>query len=326
VVTRRPIRILSTALLTLGLVLGSATTGFAFDTVPIPGHEPNPDPQPGPGPAPGTSTGPSGDSGGSAVGTAGNCSVVSSPSYMGLSCGDGSMTTKSVKQILGKDAVPGCWNDELTGAELDAMSLENRDGTTWYWERCLKGIDPKTMEIGPGGVRFTVGLVGKKAGDKIVTLTKNQQTLVNMYSKEGTIPSPIAGVSPSATPRVGAWVSFFDGTKHLVSVQAGAVVLRAHVASIKVEPLGKGRLPELRCKGIGYRAQHGETKVNHPSGCWYRYAASSADQKDNTYPVNITAHWVVEVSEGAGFAFFNEFDKSQVTNIPVTEIEALVVP
>jgi hypothetical protein len=325
-VTRRLGRTLSTALLTVGLVLGSATTGFAFNTVPIPSQpHPNPGPQPGGDPTTG-GTGASQDSGGSAVGTAGNCSVVSSPSYMGLSCGDGSMTTETVSQILGKDPVPGCWNDRLTSAELDAMSLENRDGTIWYWERCLKGINPKTKKIQPGGVHFTVGLVGKKPGEKIVTLTQNQQTLVNMYSREGTIPSPIAGVSPSATPRVEGWVSFFDGTKHEVTVQAGAVVLRAHVTSIKVEPSGEGEAPLLQCKGIGYQAKHGETKVSHPAGCWYRYPASSADQPGNAYPVNITAHWVVDVSTGGGFARFNDFDKSQVTNIPVTEIEALVVP
>jgi len=41
----------------------------------------------------------------------------------------------------------------------------------------------------------------------------------------------------------------------------------------------------------------------------------------------MTAHWVVEVSAdgGATWTTFNRFDKSQITTIPVTEIEALVV-
>ena len=272
-----------------------------------------------------TSTGATDDSGGTRVGSAGNCSVVSSPSFLGLSCGDGSTTTASVKQVLGNDAVPGCWDDRLTDAELNALSYQNGE-STWYWHRCLKGINLKTKEVGPNGVSFTVELRGVKPGEKVVSLTKNQQTLVNMYSTEGTIPSPVAGVSPSATPRVGSWVSFFDGTDSQVTVQAGAVVLRAHVASITVEPLGKGKQPALTCNGIGYKAKRGDTKANHPAGCWHKYVASSADQTDNVYPVNITAHWVVDVSSGAGFTRFDAFDKSQVTNIPVTEVEALVVP
>lgn len=316
-VKRHISRTFSAAVLAAGLVLGSTAPGFALDTVPIP-NQPNPSPNPGPGP--------SHDTGTTAVGSAGNCSVVSSPSYLGLSCGDASMTTESVKQVLGGDPVPGCWNDKLSGSELDAMSLQNADDTTWYWERCLKGIDPKTKKIEPGGVHFTVGLVGKKPGDKVVTLTKNQSALVNMYSTEGTVPSPIAGVSPNATPRVRSWVSFFDGSEHQVQVQAGGVTLRARVTSIDVEPLGEGKDPLLRCHPTGYVAQYGETRFTHPAGCWHQYAASSADQPDNAYPVNITAHWAVDVSTGGAFVPFNTFEKSQVTNVPVTEIQALVVP
>lgn len=317
---KRPLgRTLVATLFTAAVVSASATPALATVTDPPPHH--------GGGGIPPVTTGPSSPEGGSTYGHAGNCSVVSSSSYLGLSCGDGSITTESVKQILGKDPVPGCWDDKLTDAELHAMSLQaSDDGTVWYWERCLKGIDKETKKVGPNGVSFTVGLVGKKPRDEILTLTHNQQQLVHMYAKDGTIPAPIAGVSPSARPRVGSWVSFFDGTGDEVTVQAGTVTLRAHITSIKVEPLGKGKDPLLPCRRTGYKAAHGETQADHPQGCWYRYKASSADQPGNAYPVNITAHWAVDVSTGGGFTRFNDFDKSQVTNIPVTEIEALVVP
>lgn len=278
------------------------------------------------GPSP-TLPGPGGgtDSGGPAYGQAGNCSVVSSASYLGLSCGDGSLTRKSVKQTLGSDPVPGCWDDKLTDAELSAMELDNRDGQTWYWERCLKGIDPKTKKIQPGGVHFTVGVISKGPGDKIVTLTHNQQQLVNMYNRDGTIPSPVAGVSPISRPRVNSDVSFFDGTDDTVSVDAGGVVLSAKVTRIDIEPLGKGIAPKLTCSGIGYKAQPGDTEANHPAGCWYSYKQSSADQPQNAYPANITAHWAVSVTYAGVTTPFNTFEKSQITTVPVAEIQAIVV-
>jgi hypothetical protein len=295
-------------------------------------NPPPPPPPPGGGtgnpPPPAGGSGDPSSSGGTNVGTAGNCSIVSSPSYLGMSCGDGSMNRESIKQILAGDPVPGCWDDKLTGAELDAMMLENRDGSTWYWHRCLEGVDKKTMKVLPGGVHFSVELISIKDGDPVTTLTHNQQLLVNLYNTDGTIPSPIAGVSPNARPRVGGWVSFFDGTDDLVTVTAGSVILRAHVASLEVQPNGDGLAPDLTCPGSGYRAQHGQTRADHPSGCWYRYPQSSAAQDGNAYPVKVTAHWVVDVSAdgGATFSQFNTFEKSQVTNVPVTEIEALVVP
>lgn len=317
-VTRPRARRLLAALLAGGLLLGGATGPAQATDIPAPPADPGSQ-------IPPVTNGPTNDSGTTATTQAGSCSVVSSPSFLGLSCGDSQMTTRSVKQILGDDPVPVCWDDKLNGAELDALSYQNGE-STWYWHRCLKGINPKTKKVQPGGVHFTVELLGIGPGEQVVTLTGNQQQLVNMYSTDGTIPFPVAGVSPSATPRVGGWVSFFDGTDNVVTVRAGAVVLRAHVASIKIEPVGEGTNPALTCNGIGYRAKRGETRLSHPAGCWYRYAASSADQTDNAYPVNITAHWVVEVSSGGGYQPLNEFDKSQVTNVPVTEIEALVVP
>lgn len=319
----------------VGMLLVAAPALADFDPPPPPGPTgPPPGPPPGPtGPPAGgdeTTTGSGGatDSGGTNVGSAGNCAVVSSPSYLGLSCGTGSADTRSPKEILGKSDVPGCWNDKLTQAELDAMGLENRDGNTWYWERCLTGIDPKTKELEPGGIKITVGLVSKGPDDKVVTLDPHQQVLVALFSKDGTIPPPIAGVSPNARPRVGGWVSFFDGTDDEVTVDAGAVILRAHVARLLVEPLGEGKAPQVTCAGSGYRAQRGETRADHPAGCWYRYQQSSADEDGNSYPVTMTAHWVVDVSAdgGATFSRFNTFDKSQTTEVPVTEIQAIVVP
>jgi hypothetical protein len=305
-------RSLPMTVLALGLALGVSSPALALDT--------NPPPDTGGSGIPPVTSGGSSDSGGSRTDSRGSCRVVSTPSFLGLSCGRGDLTNESVGQILGSDPVPDCWDEKLTQQELDLLSYQNGE-STWYWHRCLKGINPKTKKIGPDGVSFTIELRGVKPGEQVVTLTHNQQVLVALKDTNGMIPAPVAGISPSARPRVGSDVSFFDGTEHEVGVNAGGFSLQAHVVSLKVEPVGKGLAPLLRCRGVGYVAKRGDTPRTHP-GCWHRYAASSADQTDNAYPVNITAHWVVELNGEP----FNEFDKSQVTNVPVTEIEALVVP
>jgi hypothetical protein len=319
------------AVLLAGALIGAGASP-TMAGAPTPGPPTAPNPDPGPPQEPGPVTGPAPtQSSSSAVGQVSNCSVVSSPSFLGLSCGgDGSYTRKSVKEILKGDPVPGCWDEKLTDSELQAMDRQNGNGSTWYWERCLTGINPKTLKIAPGGVQISMSLKGIKDGDKVTTLTGNQAQLVNFYTKNDQIPLPIAAVSPMAHPRVGGWVSFFDGAeRHEVVVQAGAVVLRAREVSIDVEPLGKGKGDVLSCAGSGYRAERGESPIDHPKACWYKYPRSSAEETDNAYPVNVTAHWDVDVSAGgvAGpFTPFNSFTKSMVTQIPVTEIQALVVP
>ncbi|NNM44397.1 hypothetical protein [Knoellia koreensis] len=262
-----------------------------------------------------------------------NCSVVSSPSYLGVSCGSASGGGLTVKEILGKDPVPECWNERLTASELDAMGLANTSGqpggASWYWERCLKGIDPKTYKIGPDGISFTIGLVSIKDGDPLTTLTERQRKLVEFKGADQQIPPPIAGVSPAAHPRVGGWVSFFDGSPAEVTASGGgAVVLRARVTSLEVAPLGEDDPARVSCSGTGVKAVKGDNPTTKPDGCWFKYTESSAAQPDQKYPVKMTANWAVEVSASGPngpFTPFNTFSKSQITTVPVTEIQSIVV-
>ncbi len=267
-------------------------------------------------------------------GSVGSCAVVASPTYLGLSCGSSSLGGLTPKQILGKDPVPDCWHDALTEAELGGIGVQNTPGAagaTWYWERCLKGIDPETKQLEPGGIRFTNGLVQIRNGDPVKHLTDNQQDLVDVYGGESQVPSPVAVTSPSVRPRVASWVSFFNGSQDSVVVQAGSAELRARVTSIDVRPLGPTEGPVVSCPGSGYRAAKGETREDHPSGCWHRYAHSSAGQQRvnsqglPSYPVRITAHWAVDVVVGGVVTPFNTFTKSAETTLPVTEIQAIVI-
>lgn len=303
-------------LLPLGFVVAAAPSAMADATPPPPPPDANPSPTP--------------DSGTPTYGTVKNCAIVSSSTYLGMSCAGSDHGGKTVKQILGSSDVPGCWDEPLTDAELVAMNVHNEpgpDGWTYYWEKCLSGIDPKTKTVEPGGIAISVGLLPIQNGDPVKTLDARQQELVDGLAKNQNIPSPVAGVSPADHARVGGDVSFFDGTPGLVQVAVGSVLLRARVESIDVEPLGRGRAPMINCAGTGLVAHAGDTRESRPEGCWYRYLHSSAGQPMDEYPVQITAHWVVESSADGGATFkpFNQFTKSAITRVRVTEVQALVV-
>jgi hypothetical protein len=313
---RRLARAAAMGLLTIGLIVPAPAFGFVQSA----------------GSGSGTETVSSGkgssyDSGEPTTGQVRNCSIVSSPSYLGVACGSANGGDgPSTEEILDGDPLPDCWHEPLTASELAALGHENDADSVWYWERCLEGIDPETLEVGPEGVSFTVGLVALDPGDT-TTLTPNQQNLVEFQGKDGQIPAPFAAVSPTPHPRVGAWVSFFNSTDPEVVVDAGTVVLRATVDRIEVQPLGEGAGDTVTCPGNGVRAERGDSPATHPQGCWYKYEQSSAGEPDQKYDAVVTAYWTVDVSEddGATYGYFNSFSKSQVTTIPVTEIQALVI-
>ncbi|HET6166186.1 MAG TPA: hypothetical protein VFE07_05115 [Marmoricola sp.] len=263
-------------------------------------------------------------------GTFQNCSVVSGPSYLGLACAGSGSDTRTVKQILGPDPVPDCWDTRVTDAELAAMHLENKpgeDGWTYYWERCLTGVRPdKTLE--PGGMKIETQLVRLPNGQDPKTLTKRQHDLVDGLEGNSSVPAPFAAVSPADHPRVGQNAAFWNSSAGEMTVNAGAVTLRAHVVRTTVEPLGKDAGATVTCAGNGTPVMRGQVPSEGDHICWYKYLRSSAAQVDDVYHVQITSHWVVDISatgEPGTFVRFDEFDKSAITRVPVTEIQTLVV-
>jgi hypothetical protein len=264
---------------------------------------------------------------GTQVGQVGHCSLVSSPSYIGAACGTKVDGIVFVAQILGKDPVPDCWHREMSAGELAAMGLANEpgpEGYTWYWRWCVTGISKDPNRFDP---KYTVRPEKLDHGVKPKTLTKRQKDLISLDDGEGTVPVPIAGISPADHPRVGAWVSFFDGNYEPVVVNVWGMQIRAEVESMTVEPLGKGRGDSFTCRGSGYKAKAGDTPANTSSDCWYKYLRSSAGQPDEEYQVNLITHWNVRYSTdwGATWQHFDSFDKEQVTPVPVTEVQSLVV-
>lgn len=267
---------------------------------------------------------------GPSYGQVSNCSVVSTPNYIGLSCGSGGGEVQTVKEYFNaknKKDLPGCSHKPMGQSELDALQYENTpgpQGTTWYWEYCLKDADLGTPI---NQVEITVSIVWIR-NDENVEVNVLLNELVDLRS--GTVPFPVAVATPSSRPRVGAWTSFVNGTDDHLTVAAGAVTLDAHVIGLTVKPLGAGRSESVSCPGTGYHAQKGDTPQTH-DGCWWKYANSSSGQSLTTsegqpaYPVEITATWAVDTIVGGVRNRFNTFQKSQVTPLPVTEIQALVV-
>ena len=260
-----------------------------------------------------------------------NCTIVSGPTYIGGVCAGEGNKGRTVKQILGDDPVPDCWDDKASDAELAAMDKQNvsgPDGYTYYWHRCLTGVDKKTKTVEPGGMHIESGLVAIPNGTPPLTLTQHQQDLVDGLADSGNVPTPVAVVSPSDHPRVGLDVAFFNASPGELTVRPLGAVIRAHVVHTSVEPLGKGVLPTIGCPGNGTVARPGQTPAEGDGLCWYKYLRSSAGQADDVYHVQITSHWVVDISptgEPGTFERIDEFDKSAISRMPVTEVQALVV-
>jgi hypothetical protein len=260
-----------------------------------------------------------------------NCHIVSGPEYIGGVCAGASSEGKTPKEILGKQPVPGCWDDPVSEDDLAAMDKSNvpgPDGYTYYWHSCLTGIDPKTKEVEPGGMHIETNLKAIPNGTPPETLTKKQRELVDGVADRGNIPVPVAVVSPSDHPRVGLNVAFLNGSKGDLDVNPLGAFIHAYVDHTSIQPLGKDTSPTIGCPGNGTPAKPGQTPVSGDGLCWYKYLHSSAGQVDDVYHVQITSHWVVEISATGlpgTFERLDDFDKSAISQVPVTEIQALVV-
>jgi hypothetical protein len=272
------------------------------------------------------------------------------PDGFGVVCAGGKGGFSTVKQILGRDRLPTCWDEELTTADLDRIVATDRDDFGYYWQRCLTGIDPKTLKIDADGGSFTQELVtfakpvvncqpgqlAKPDGSCVVSLSARQRRLVAIEGADELIPFPVAVSSPIPKVRVNADVAFSDGSATSVGpvIRSGAGVgtvrMQAKVIGFSVSPTGDDGA-KVSCARGGVLVGLGDTPASVPGACWYRYEKSSAGQPDSRFPVSTTATWEIRYSAGAANApwrdwkVLNTITKTQVTQIPVTEIQTLVI-
>jgi hypothetical protein len=290
------------------------------------------------------------DGGGGKTIRAGGCSLYGNPDGFGVVCAGGKGGFSTVKQILGRDRLPSCWDEELSVADLDRVVATDREDFGYYWQRCLTGIDPKTLTVEADGVSFTQELVtfpkpvlkcppgklAKPAGSCVVSLSARQRRLVAIQGADELIPFPVAVPSPIPKVRVNADVSFSDGSETSIGpvIQSGAGVgtvrMQARVIGFSVSPTGDDGA-KIRCAGGGVLVSAGDTPSTVPGACWYRYLESSARQPDFRYPVSTTAIWQIRYTSDAAkipwrnWTLLNTVTKTQVTQTPVVEIQTLVV-
>lgn len=324
---------------------------------------------------------------GSASGRVGRCVATAGPNYLGLACPGGRKGTgdplfpphflcKGVPKFVDVKEVPAqtpkstdpaspapcqpapdCWNDKLTDEELratDQTNTEGPDGVTWYWKRCLEGINKDTLAV-QGEVNVGQSLLPFGNSDivKPVALTGPQRELIDYYFDPPAVggnrpPDPLPQTSPAIQPRVRTNVSFVDGnqTGTTVTVRVGRAQLMAVENYVEVQPKGEGSSATTspdRCRragstdpndagfeenaSVGREAKAGDTPENTEGGCWYRYDVSSYDEPDEAYQVGAQARWSVWKKDGDGpwERFTSSFSGQEVDFEKVATPSPLVV-
>jgi hypothetical protein len=275
------------------------------------------------------------------------CRLYAEPESFGLTCRNGTDGFDSIKKILGGDPLPDCWDDQLppdlAAAKADETAQHRAAGDQgkFYLHVCLKGVDPETLQVEPGGIRYTQTPLWIEPPDQPKTLTDRQRGLVRTADQSQRIPLPVVATSPSTTPRVGQDVSFWvtnaRQTSQLVvdGPGVGRVAMRGRLVFLEVTP--DPAQSSVGCQGAGLRADRADTPSTAPGACWWHYDRSSATQSGQSqalngsvlpaYDVQTAATWVVEYDTGDGvWRTLATFDRRQALQQPVTEIQTLVVP
>jgi hypothetical protein len=278
-----------------------------------------------------------------------SCRLFAAPDSFGLSCGGGHDTFLTVRQILGGDPLPTCWDDALPPdlkAKYDPIAAQRIAAGTkgaFYLEICLHGVDPQTLQVLPGGIHYSQTVQWIPDGREPKTLTDRQRRLVATSDQQATIPLPVVASSPSVIPRVGQDVSFWVSNQHVAGplrfagAGVGQVLMRARLVYLQVTPDPTDGTT-VGCPGAGVVATRTDTPTSRPDGCWWRYRRSSASQPGQSnpdpgngtslpaYDVQAVATWVVEYDANGGWRRLATFERRQALEQPVTEIQTLVLP
>lgn len=263
------------------------------------------------------------------VGPGQACTFIASPNSIGGVCVRANGYDRpSIEEVLGGDPLPECWDERLNAEELTDLNLEHGDGMSWYWHRCLTGIDPETLEIGPEGISFAIGIQPFADDDPaLVFLTPNQQAFVDRFVQRGNVPAPVLVASPSPVPWVNDDVAFFNYGEDeiLVNMNAPGVQMRGKITEIMVRPEGPDG-PSITCPGPGIQVEAGDTPESVPEACWHAYERSSLGLDGDHYDAEIHTKWQVDIRIGGEWRPFHEFTKAAPAMIQVNEVQALVRP
>lgn len=266
----------------------------------------------------------------------GGCHLYAGTGGFGEAClGSGSSSHLSVKQILGTDPVPTCWDVPLTDAELAQLETSEQyldlAHFDYYWLRCLEGISADYKITWP--VTVTSQPLQVRKGTPPTTLTRNQQRLINYYaSGSNDYPISTAVASPSVRVRTNEDVAFHAVPDSSDRVAVGGVVMQARVVHLSVEPLGPDG-PSVGCAGAGLTVSPSDTPDSTAPGaaCWYVFARSSAGQPGQKYPMRVTATWAVRYTTDtaapwSSWTLLNgDIQVTSTTNQTVNDIQTLII-
>lgn len=257
------------------------------------------------------------------------CTFIASPNSIGGICVRASaFDGPTIEEVLGGDPLPECWDEKLTDEELADINLAHGEGTSWYWHRCLRGIDPETLEIDPEGLYFQIGIwpIADDSPD-LVSLTPNQQAFVDRFVDRGNVPRPLLVASPSPVPWVNDDVAFFNFGDDEVSLNLAqpGVAMRGKITEIKVFPEGPDG-PVVTCPGSGIQVDADDTPQTVPDACWHAYEQSSLGREGDHFEANIYAKWQVDIRINGQWEPFHEFTKGAPSMVQVNEVQAVVRP
>ncbi|WP_122261979.1 hypothetical protein [Ornithinimicrobium cerasi] len=257
------------------------------------------------------------------------CSFIASPNSLGGVCVQANgLDGPSIQEVLQGDPLPDCWDERLTEEELRDTNLVNGDGRSWYWHRCLRGIDPETFAVEPGGLYFSIGIWPFDDADPdLVFLTPNQQAFVDRFVSRGNVPDPVLVASPNPVPLVNEDVSFhsYGEDEMHVDMSVPGVAMRGKITEMLVYPEGRPG-PVVRCSGTGVQAGPEDTPQTLREACWHLYKRSSLTRADDYYAAEVHVRWQVDVLIGGAWQPFHSFTKAGSAMIPVNEVQALVQP
>jgi len=274
-------------------------------------------------------------------GHSGSCSLYATQSNFGLYClGGGGGSSQTVKEFLGAEKLPNCWDDPMSAAQLAQYDLQPSDQYGYYLQSCLSGIDPNRPMSSQPGVQLNQSVIElprhppvcaspqpePKWGTCRMTLTDRQRRLVRFSTpRDAQIPGIVLLIRPSGRARVNQDVAFVDGNAVTATEQlnVGGVTMWAQLDGFAIYPFGPDgqRVP---CAGTQDVAAT-DTPASKPQACWWRYARSSATQPGERYPFRAEATWNVYVRDGQGQRVFATFLKWDDLALPVTEIQTVVV-
>lgn len=220
----------------------------------------------GPPPRAATATGStSGSDGGPVQKAVQNCAMYANASNFGVACltGGGTGKVQSVRDVLGTDALPTCWDDPISAQDLAKKYLQvNIPAAPYYLHSCVTGIietnsmynQPK-LQLNPLVIELRVGAPDcpkpydeSMVGTCRMTLTAKQRSLVSGFElSEAQIPPITIVPVPSAKVRTNEAVAFVDVatdangkpvTTRTPDYRAGGVTMWAQMTGYGIFPNG----------------------------------------------------------------------------------------